>query len=117
MNFYKLVHKLDVNYDGLGSVISFNEEVGQLSESRGIPESQLFLSIYELLRGDAHDLYVTQKKQFIVWNDFKRKLKDTFTPLNYEESLLEDIRRRTQRIDERVILYVTRTQNLFRRLL
>lgn len=113
---YVPVQKLGVSFDGTGSVISFLEEVEQLSESRGITSSQVFHSVYELLRGDARDWYLPRKHGFIDWEDFKMKLKDAFMPINYEENLLEDIQKRTQGSDERVMLYITRMQNLFRRL-
>lgn len=110
------VYKLGVYFDGSGSVISFLEEIEQLSESRGITKAQLFHSIYELLKGDARDWFLPRKYGFLDWEDFKKKLKDAFMPLQYEENLLEDIKRRTQGADERVMLYIIRMQNLFRKL-
>ncbi|KAJ8968093.1 hypothetical protein NQ314_002470, partial [Rhamnusium bicolor] len=110
------VYKWDISYDGNGSVTSFIEEVEQLSDSRNISKEQLFHSVYEILRGDARDWYLPRKPSFTDWKDFKYKLREAFLPLNYEDNLLDDIKRRTQGPDERLILYVTRMQNLYEKL-
>lgn len=110
------VYKWNISFDGSGSVTSFIEEVEQLAESRHVSRMQLFQSAYELLRGDARDWYLPRKSNFETWEDFKRGLRDDFLPLNYEENLLEEIKRRTQGLDERFMLYITRMQNLFKKL-
>lgn len=110
------IYKWNVTYDGSGSVISFLEDIEHLAESRNISRAQLFKSIYEILRGDARDWYLPRKTSFVNWENFKERLKEAFLPLNYEENLLEDIKKRTQGSDEKLILYVTRMQNLFKKL-
>lgn len=110
------VYKWNVSFDGNGSVTSFIEEVEQLADSRNISREKLFQSVYEILRGDARDWYLPRKSTFIDWEDFKSRLREAFLPLSYEDNLLDGIKRRTQGSDERLILYVTRMQNLFRKL-
>lgn len=110
------VYKWNVSYNGHGSVTSFIEEVEQLADSRNISKVRLFHSVYELLRGDARDWYLPRKPTFTDWEDFKHRLREAFLPLNYEDNLLDGIKRRTQGSDERLILYVTRMQNLFKKL-
>lgn len=110
------IYKWNVYFDGNGSVTSFIEEVEHLAEARNVPKSQLFHSAYEILKGDARDWYLPRKNHFTSWEDFTQGLRDAFLPLNYEETLLEEIKRRTQGSEERLILYVTRMQNLFKKL-
>ncbi|XP_044760206.1 uncharacterized protein LOC123317666 [Coccinella septempunctata] len=75
-----------------------------------------FESIYELLRKDARDWYIPRRGTFSDWTDFKDQLREAFLPPDYEEILLEEIKKRTQGTDERLLLYVTRMQNLFQKL-
>ncbi|XP_060536007.1 uncharacterized protein LOC132707976 [Cylas formicarius] len=110
------IHKWNVFFNGSGSVTSFIEDIEHLAESRGVTEDQLFHSAYEILRGDARDWYTPRRRSFLDWLDLRQKLRDAFLPLNYDEDLLDDIKRRTQGQDERLLLYVTRMQNLFMKL-
>lgn len=110
------IHKWNLSFDGTGSVTEFIEEVERLAECRKTSLDQVFDSVYELLRKDVRDWFVPRRGAFQDWEDFKTGLKEAFLPINYEENLLEEIKRRTQGTDEQLLLYVTRMQNLFQKL-
>ncbi|XP_044755076.1 uncharacterized protein LOC123314029 [Coccinella septempunctata] len=110
------VWKWSLTFDGSTSVTSFLEEAEYLAEARKVSHEQLFESIYELLRKDARDWYIPRRGTFSDWTDFKDQLREAFLPPDYEEILLEEIKKRTQGTDERLLLYVTRMQNLFQKL-
>ncbi|XP_044755123.1 uncharacterized protein LOC123314075 [Coccinella septempunctata] len=91
------VWKWSLTFDGSTSVTSFLEEAEYLAE-------------------DARDWYIPRRGTFSDWTDFKDQLREAFLPPDYEEILLEEIKKRTQGTDERLLLYVTRMQNLFQKL-
>lgn len=91
----------------------FLERVEELRLSRGVSRDHLLLSIPELLTHDALFWYRTNR--FRSWKEFKEKLIAAFLPYDYENSLWEEIRRRTQGARERVITYVTAMESLFRK--
>lgn len=72
----------------------FIEEVEKLVESRKTSLSQVFHSVYELLRKEARDWFVPRKNAFQDWKDFKVEVKEDFLPINYEKNLLEEMRTR-----------------------
>ncbi|XP_045482795.1 uncharacterized protein LOC123686605 [Harmonia axyridis] len=110
------IHKWNIYFDGTDSVTGFIEEIERLAESRKTSLEQVFESIYELLRKDAKDWFIPRRGLFRNWDDFKNQLKEAFLPVNYEENLLDEIKKRMQGPDEKLLLYVTRMQNLFQKL-
>ncbi|XP_045482562.1 uncharacterized protein LOC123686454 [Harmonia axyridis] len=110
------IHKWNIYFDGTDSVIGFIEEIERLAESRKTSLEHVFESIYELLRKDAKDWFIPRRGLFRNWDDFKTQLKEAFLPVNYEENLLDEIKKRMQGPDEKLLLYVTRMQNLFQKL-
>lgn len=110
------VSKWNIQYDGRSSVANFLERVEELRQSRGVPESHLLHAASELLKGDALIWYRSVKHTFTNWEDFKQDLRATFQPFDYEASLWDEIRARTQGQDEKVVVYVAVMENLFGRL-
>ncbi|XP_045476972.1 uncharacterized protein LOC123682415 [Harmonia axyridis] len=110
------IHKWNIYFDGTDSVTGFIEEIERLAESRKTSLEHVFESIYELLRKDAKDWFIPRRGLFRNWDDFKNQLKEAFLPVNYEENLLDEIKKRMQGPDEKLLLYVTRMQNLFQKL-
>jgi transposase InsO family protein len=110
------LYKWNLQFDGKGSVTSFLERVEELRESRGISKGQLFRSAVELFRGDALTWYRPRRSHLKDWDDLCTQLKSSFLPPGYETRLLQEIQKRTQGAEEKLILYVSVMENLFNKL-
>lgn len=108
------IHRWGLRYDGQSSVTNFLERIEELRISRGVPKEKLLQSAVELFERDALLWY--RINDFASWEDLVEKLKEAFQPYDYENSLWDEIRRRTQGAQERVISYVSVMENLFRKL-
>lgn len=111
---YADVSRWNLKYNGQSSVNDFLERVEELRRSRGISKEQLLRSCPELFAGDALLWYRTCN--FSDWDDLVRQLRESFQPYDYEFALWDEIRRRTQGAQERVLNYVVAMENLFRKL-
>lgn len=108
--------KWNTFFDGSTNVATFLEEVDELAESRRVSRIELFQTASEILRGDALLWYRYRKHMFRDWEDLKMQLRSAFLPFDYEATLLDEIRRRTQGPDEKLLMFVTRMENLFNKL-
>lgn len=108
------VHRWNVKYDGQSSVNDFLERIEEMRRSRGVSKSQLLRSAADLLTGDA--LLWLRTRTFTEWDDLVWSLKESFQPYDYEYGLWDEIRRRTQGAQERVLTFVVAMENLFRKL-
>lgn len=97
-----------------GSVLEFLQRVEEFRLSRGVSKDQLFRAAPELLRGTALNWLRSENIQ--SWDELVEKLKAYFLPYDYEFSLSEEIRKRSQGPQEKVIVYIASMQNLFNRL-
>lgn len=113
---YVPITKWNLFFDGSASVTTFIEDVEELAEARGVSKQQMFQSASEFFKGDALLWFRPRKHKFADWEDLKRNLRSAFLPLDYELNLMDDIRRRTQGPEEKLIMYVSRMQNLFNKL-
>lgn len=110
------IYKWNIRFDGESSVTNFLERVEELRTSRGITKQQLLGSAVELFTGSGLIWYRSVKDSVTSWDDLTLKLKQSFQPYDYETSLWNEIRRRTQGTDEKIVVYVAVMENLFRRL-
>lgn len=108
------ITKWNLRYNGRSSVNDFLERIEELRISRGISQHQLLKSAPELFTEDA--LLWLRTNTFKTWNELVSKLRDDFRPYDYEYSLWDEIRKRTQGAQEKVLTFVTAMENLFRRL-
>lgn len=108
------IGKWDVKFNGQSSVNDFLERIEELRVSRGATKEQLLRSAPELFCGDA--LLWFRTCNVVSWDDLVSQLRDTFQPYDYEFALWDEIRRRTQGAQERVISFVASMENLFRKL-
>lgn len=111
---YAYVDRWNVKYDGKCSLSDFLIRIEELRLSRGVTKDQLMQSVPELLKDDALLWYRTRR--FMDWDDFVTQLRHAFEPYDYENSLWDEIRRRTQGSQERVISFIVAMENMFRRL-
>lgn len=111
---YVDVSKWNVRFDGQGSVTNFIERIEEIRISRGITKEQTLRAAPELLSHNALMWYRTNT--FASWDDLLRQLKDAFQPYDYDNSLWDELRRRTQGAQEKVVVYVAAMECLFRKL-
>lgn len=114
-NWYSVdVSRWRLQFDGISSVTSFLERIEELRLSRGVSKERLLRSAPEVFTKDALLWY--RMGNFVSWDDLVEKLRAAFQPHDYEYSLWEEIRRRTQGSHERIINYVAVMENLFKKL-
>nr|CAI5848669.1 unnamed protein product [Callosobruchus analis] len=109
------VTRWKVQFDGTSSVTTFLERIEELRSSRGVSKERLLRSASELLTKEAL-LWFRMMGKFESWDDLADKLRSAFQPYDYEDSLWEEIRMRTQGAQEKVIIFVSVMENLFRKL-
>jgi len=108
------ISRWNLKYNGQSSVNDFLERVEELRTSRGVSKAQLLRSAPELFTKDALLWYRTGS--FSGWDNLVCQLKESFQPFDYEYALWDEIRRRTQGSQERVLSFVVAMENLFRKL-
>lgn len=101
---------------GKESVISFLEKIEELRVSRNVSKEDLFLSAIDIFKGPAWTWFSTNRHNFNNWDEVVQKLKSDFLPYFYEQDLLTEIQNRTMGNNERVTLYISSMECLFRRL-
>nr|CAH7732412.1 unnamed protein product [Callosobruchus chinensis] len=108
------VFRWNVRYSGRGSVTDFLERIEELRISRGVSKERLLQSAAELFSQEALLWYRTCS--FSSWDELCTQLRRTFQPFDYEYSLWDEIRRRTQGAQESVVGFVVVMKSLFRKL-
>lgn len=108
--------KWNIYFDGNSSVTLFLEDLEEKAEARKVSKSVLFLSVSEFLKGDALLWYRARRNLFRNWDDFKSNLREAFLPPDYEINLMDEIRRRTQGQEEKLVIFVSRMQAMFNKL-
>lgn len=109
------VSSWNIHFNGeSGSVLEFLQRIEEFRLSRSVSKDQLFRAAPELLRGTALNWFRSENIQ--NWDELVEKLKAYFLPYDYEFSLNEEIRKRSQGPQEKVIVYIASMQNLFNRL-
>ena len=112
------VHKWDVKFSGEPgvSVSSFLERVDELSVARGVSKAQVFVSALDLFEGPALSWYRSIRRTVKTWGELEARLRGDFQPDDYDEQLLEELRRRSQGREESVTIYFACMMGLFSRL-
>jgi hypothetical protein len=98
------------------SLNAFLERVQELRLARNVSRHQLFAEACDLFVGKALVWFRANKPLFNSWNDLEVALREEFLPPDYDERLLEEIKRRTQGNLESIGIYVAIMRNLFARL-
>lgn len=110
------VHKWNVTYDGGPGLSNFLERIDELSSARGVNKQQLFSSAVEFFSGDALTWFRANRTIIHSWDDLIAALKNTFLPADYDFSLWDEIRNRTQGNGEKVSIFIANMEGLFKRL-
>jgi hypothetical protein len=99
------VYKWGLKFSGQGdsSVNAFLQRVDELMTARHVDQNEVFLSALDLFEGNALKWYRNNRTSVSNWEELKRGLRSEFQPLNYNEKLFGEIRRRTQGHDEGLV--------------
>lgn len=110
------LHKWNVTYDGGPGLSNFLERIDELSSARGVTRQQLFASAVEFFSGAALTWFRANKGTIHSWSELTTALKNTFLPADYDFSLWDEIRNRTQGTEEKVSIFIANMEGLFHRL-
>ncbi|XP_061725385.1 uncharacterized protein LOC133531270 [Cydia pomonella] len=107
-----------VKFSGRGSVSinAFLERVDELKDARNAGNDDLFRYAIDFFEEEALIWFRANKNSVTNWTELVKLLMDTFQEPNYQDELLEEIKRRTQSRQESVIIYISTMQNMFNRL-
>lgn len=100
--------------NGISSVNNFLQRIEELRVSRGLTKDRLLRSAPELFTRDALLWY--RMGTFSSRDDLVNKLRFAFQPYDYEQALSEEIQKRTQGSQEKLINYISVMENMFARL-
>ena len=111
-------HKWGVSFSGSEdkSVLSFIFEVEEKATWKGVPFNNLVLGATEFFTGHAKTWFRSVRSKIDSWEELKVALHKEFLPLNYHETLWEEIRSRKQAKKEPIGEYVANMMALFERL-
>ncbi|KAK3932953.1 Activity-regulated cytoskeleton associated protein 2 [Frankliniella fusca] len=111
-------HKWNCSFSGArdSSVNSFIERIEELAEARGVGYEDLLRGAPEFFVGQALVWYRSIKNQVTDWESMKALLKKEYLPVDYQASLMDEIRNRRQGKDEPSSAYIACMQGLFDRL-
>lgn len=111
-------HKWNCTFSGArdASVNSFILRVEELADARGVSDVELLRGAPEFFSDAALVWYRSVRHQVTDWESLKSLLKKEFLPVDYQASLLEEIRNRQQGKDEASSSYIACMQGLFDRL-
>lgn len=98
------------------SVNAFLERVNELKIARHSSDEDLFDAGVDLFAGRALLWYRDARQYTSTWTELITKLKEEFQPQDYNEKLLEEIKRRTQGADESIGIYLAVMSAMFGRL-
>lgn len=113
------VYKWNITFSGdprRENLISFLERVEELQEARGLSKEELFQSAIDLFSGPVLLYFRNIKSEVASWDELVERLKQDFLPVDFELSLMDDIRSRTQGPNENVMQYIDVMLTLFKRL-
>uniref|UniRef100_V5GVA3 Gag polyprotein n=1 Tax=Anoplophora glabripennis TaxID=217634 RepID=V5GVA3_ANOGL len=110
------VFKWGLKFNGSTSLRAFLERVTELARARNVSEAELYDSCIDLFEGQALIWFRSIRHEITTWPDLTKKLEEVFLSSNYNEELLDEIKRRTQGRNEPIAMFIATMQNLFNRL-
>lgn len=103
--------------DGTGlSVSAFLERIEESRQSRYATQGEVLQEAIDLFRSSALIWYRSIRGEINSWEELANRLKAEFQPVDYDDDLLEEIRKRTQGPDESIGIYVAYMKNYMARL-
>lgn len=113
------VSKWNVHFAGDAKGLSlsgFIERIDELMVARNVDSSQVFAQACDLFTGKALIWYRANRSLVGSWKELIELLRQEFQPIDYDERLLEEIKRRTQGADETMGIYLAVMKTLFDRM-
>ncbi|CAB3256946.1 unnamed protein product [Arctia plantaginis] len=110
------VFKWKISFNGKTPLHDFLFSLEDYRNSTGISDSELLRSIFHLLEGEALLWYRNICSEVSSYAGLVELLKQEFLPVNFERSLLNQIKSRLQGKTESINTYINVMQNLFSRL-
>jgi len=110
------VHKWGIKFSGVeggASVLSFLADVEEKANWKRIDVNCLVAAASEFFEGAAKTWFRSVKSKIDSWKELKILIRKEFLPLDYYDSLWEEIRNRKQGINESIGAYVANTIGLF----
>lgn len=98
------------------SVNAFLERVDELRIARRVSKPDLFNSALDLFTGKALVWFRAARKRCNNWDELTVLLKEEFQPPEYDDRLLDEIKRRTQGKTESVGIFLATMTNMFGRM-
>lgn len=98
------------------SLSAFLEKVEELCMSRHVTKQQLVNSASDLFSGKALIYFRSIRDSIKNWSDLVRELRLQFQPVNFNDKLFQEIKNRTQGVDEPIGIYIAAMSNMFNRL-
>ncbi|KAJ8911597.1 hypothetical protein NQ315_003978 [Exocentrus adspersus] len=98
------------------SLNAFLQRVEELRVARHITVEELLETAVDLFTGKALIWYRAVRKEVSNWNSLVKLLREEFQPIDYNEKLFEEIKRRTQGSDESIGIYLSIMTAIFSRL-
>lgn len=114
-----LPNKWGLKFSGDKKGISLNaflERVEELRIARHVSKETLLESGIDLFEGRAYQFYVAYRDEISSWDEFVNLLREEYLSPNYNEKLLEEIKKRTQGADESIGIYLAVMSGYFKRL-
>lgn len=110
------ISSLNLKYNGKTCVLSFLGRLDELVRSRSLNYRKVFRSAAELFTDSALLWYRGICSSVDSWEDLKQELLDEFLPTDFDYRLMEELKARTQGIDESFSSYYSVMLNFFARL-
>lgn len=111
------VYKWNVHFSGETNsmdALDFIQLVQSFRKSRGVSERELFNSAAELFTGIAAKWFHSQT--FENWWDIETQLISDFVSINYFDDLIDEIKARKQKPNEKIVHFFTIIENMCGRL-
>lgn len=113
------VLKWGIKFSGRSSSVSlsaFLKHLEELRVARNVSKEQLFASALDFFTGEALLWFRFRRAYAVDWDSLVVLLKEEYLPPDYDDRLLDEIKRRTQDPKESIGSYVTVMEGLFSRM-
>lgn len=98
------------------SINAFLERVHELKDARNANDEDLYRYAIDFFEDEALIWFRANKDSVTNWSELVNLLLLTFQSPFYQDELLDEIKRRTQGKQERIMIYLAIMQNMFNRL-
>jgi hypothetical protein len=112
-NIDRSISRLNLKFNGLTCVRSFLLRLGELCETRSIADETVLQGAAELFTGPALTWFRSVRTSITSMSALKHLLIEEFSPFDFDDRLLAEIRARTQGAIESITIYIAIMINYF----